>query len=289
MCVIFWAEEGEFEIPHVFEVLRFELPRRRVLANISAIISASDEHEQVVVGVAHRRRVEVEPAFDRWEKYARKEEDWVASVIGALYGIVPDLEEGLTLKFGPGQVRNGAGKMIVPSTVEGFGVVEVGHEEEEYATGTERYKPFTPFVFELAKGASHALYSFDITVEGTAFDSLVDVETGCSVDGAAILKSKILNEDLQICRDTSWKRYFEEHICDRIVKPKRYDTMITNGLGALPTCYRLCNRTRRELVDDEDLSSRVAWFTSDDPNQDFIIELEFVNERVGSGDELGRW
>lgn len=289
MCVIFWAEEGKFEIPHVFEVLRFELSRRRVLANISVIISASDEHEQVVVGVAHRRGVEVEPAFDRWEKYARKEEDWVTSVIGALYGIVPDLEEGLTLKFEPGEVRSGAGKVIVPATVGGFGVVEMGHEEEEYATGAERYKPFTPFVFEPAKCAARGLYSFDIRVEGTAFDNLVDVETGCSVDGAAILKSKILNEDLQICRDTRWKRYFEEHICARIVKPKRYDTMITNGLGALPMCYRLCNRTRREFVEDEDLSRRVAWFTSDDPNQDFIIELDFANESVESGGELGRW
>jgi hypothetical protein len=277
MCVIFWAEKGEFEISHVFEVLRFELPRRRVLANVSAIISGSNTHE-ATVGVAHRRAVEVTPALSRWHKYGREEKDWAASVIGALYRVLRVWREGLTLDFGQEQMRSNVAKVAVPESVDGFAVVQVQHECKDLPYSTGGYVPFTPFVFNLPGSAMCSLFSFDISIEGTAFDNLVDLEIGCSVDGAAILKNKILNEDLPISSDRRWHSYFEEHICAGIVKPARYDTMITNGLGALPTCYRLCNRTRRELIEDEHLNRSVAWFTSEDPNQDFIIELEFANE-----------
>jgi hypothetical protein len=269
MCVIFWAEKGEFEISHVFEVLRFELPRRRVLANVSAIISGSNTHE-ATVGVAHRRAVEVTPALSRWHKYGREEKDWAASVIGALYRVLRVWREGLTRLFAtrgvPEHIRSDNGPEFTAGVVR------------DWLRRMGVRTPFTPFVFNLPGSAMCSLFSFDISIEGTAFDNLVDLEIGCSVDGAAILKNKILNEDLPISSDRRWHSYFEEHICAGIVKPARYDTMITNGLGALPTCYRLCNRTRRELIEDEHLNRSVAWFTSEDPNQDFIIELEFANE-----------
>lgn len=280
MCVIFWSERGSFDIPHVFDVIRYDLLRRSILANVSVIVSNPHEKE-ATVGVVHRRAVKVEPAVWRWYRHSRGEKDWVVNIVSRLYDSSFKTGKDLIIKFNRERMRGNLQEPTVAKEETGFRSIVLQSANIDYADIAERYVPFTAFVFGPLPPRTKWFYSFDIRIEGRAFDVLMGEQGSCTVDGAAILRGKILNEDLAVYdEDNPWKDYFLERICTRIVKPSRYDTMITNGIGALPICYRLCNRTRRELIEDQDINKKVAWFTSDDPNQDFIIELEFADQEV---------
>jgi hypothetical protein len=281
MCVVFWSQQGSFDIPYSIETLRYELPARRVLANVSSVISVP-VGEEVRVGVAHRRCVHMEAAMGRWYACMEGQPDPIVHLLSQLYDCSFTPGEIPTANFDPKRIRGGVSKVALASETTGFELISVEHQDHSYQRLSEAQIPYTPCVFGPLNGGRDWLYSLDIVIGGSAFDILMDEETGCSVDGAGILKSRILNEDLPLLTGSPWRDFFEQTICAKIVKPNRYDVVITNTTGILPTCCRLCNRTRRELIADRSLAKKVAWFTSDDPDQDFIIELEF-QDRVRTG------
>ena len=91
-----------------------------------------------------------------------------------------------------------------------------------------------------------------------------------SIDGREISSGPF--RDLRY-RSNDWKSLDIPE--ERIIIPQRHDILIQNKQGILPKCYRLDSNVHQEYIRDKKLASKVAWFNSPDPHQDFSIALSF--------------
>jgi len=137
--------------------------------------------------------------------------------------------------------------------------------------------PFTAFTFSPPLNTSYWAYTFDITIEGEVCEAAFRGEKRWPVEGAAVLRRRIEWENLfgRLSKDP-YARFFRDRLGQaRMILPERYDILIANETGVLPTCYRWCAHTSRQFVSDKELEGKVAWFMCEDPAQDFVINLEF--------------
>jgi hypothetical protein len=279
MCVVFWKEKGDCSIPYVAEVLRYDLAAREVRVTLAVAVSLDGE-EGAVVGALHRRRVDAKGSMDRWYERPGGRKDPVVQMLEGLYAGGLDIGDDQEVTLGPTLQDNE--KIGVFHLASPDAAVEIIDPYKRYADRAikpvrveEDRVPFTPFRFGPLEGRRDWLYSFDLTLRGATFETLVGGREHCSVDGASVLMRSVLHEDLAGFAETDpWCRLFNESVVPNIVRPARYDVIITNGVGRLPACYRLCARTRRQYVADPVLREKVAWFSSDDPDQDFVIEVD---------------
>jgi len=285
MCVVFWNEKGDFAIPYVAETLCYDLPAREVRLTFAVAVSARGEGE-CVVGALHRRKIQAEGSMERWYTYAADGGDPIVNVLAGLYAGGLTVSRDGEVNLGPTVQEDSAiGRFRLAPRNVGLQTIDPTERypgpARKHAGVGEGDVPFTPFRFGPLEAGTDWLYSFDLSIRGAAFESLVGGRKHCSVDGASVLVRSVLHEDLgAFSGDDPWYRFFGDAVLKRIVRPARYDVIITNDVGRLPACYRLCARTRRQYVQDPQLREKVAWFSSDDPDQDFIIDMTF-EQRAG--------
>jgi hypothetical protein len=280
MCVLFWAEKGTFTIPYVTEFCCYNRQARRLLVSVTGGLTNS-ETEDVVVGALCRGRVGVSASVWRWNAYAAGGDDRILDMFSSLYGchLVAD-ERGQTSVLLDEQEVSRGGSFLLPPRDLSIGVLRPVQQPPErgqdFVALDDQDAPFTAFAYGPLEGRKNWLYNFDVVIEGQAYDRLIGQAGLCTVDGAAVLRRRLLYEDLRGSPEIrSWRRFFEDTVLTNAMKPSRYDVLITNDAGELPKCYRLCARTRRVFIPDPELDRKVAWFTSDDPDQDFVIEVDF--------------
>jgi hypothetical protein len=275
---MFWAEKGSFAIPYVAETLCYDLPAKQVRLSLAVGVSVGEE--DALVGAVHRRHVLAEPSLEPWYRYLSTGQDPLVDMFKGLYGESFEISKDLEVSLKDVASDKDIGKYRLAPRETGFNVIAPSRcyegSEGQYLDARGRAAPFTPIVFGPLEKRKNWLYSFDLTIQGRTFDLLVGTGKRCSVDGASVLARRVIHEDL-LGYDTGdpWYRFFTETVCNRVVKPTRYDVMIVNNVGKLPSCYRLCARVQRQLVQDADWCRKVAWFSSDDPDQDFIVDLAF--------------
>lgn len=287
MCVLFWSDKDQVTIPYVAEFLNYNLLKRRVLITLVVAISNKGK-ESVTVGALHRRDVHVEKSMSRWYKYVSGRGDNDIKTLADLYGESLTISEDYDLKLNDPldpQKQIGVFKFVSEeATLEKVGPL---YPSDDFSNKDSRITnigvEWTPFRFGPIEGGGDWLFSFQIKIDGSAYEALMgDEEYPCVIiDGASEIKRRMMCDDLYNQGiESPWLRYFEETVFPNIVKPARYDIIITNRTGMLPICYRLSSRVRRQYIADDDFAKSVAWFSSDDPDQDFSIELEFQESKA---------
>lgn len=296
MCVIFWSENSEVEILHVFDAISYRPEKREIVSNVSLVIS-NPSAKDADIGVVHRQAVKMVPATNRWHRQtnSNKHENELVDYVSRIYNCSFDNQNGSqTVTFDEKKSRQILKDIPIASDKAQILALDraqpTGQKSKTLPLTKEKPAQVLyqgPYTVRLIKGipahTEKLLYSFDVIVNQKAYDTMMTQYIERRIEGASILRSRILNKDIVLWphftleQQSEWHNYFENTIWKNSIKPLKYDVLITNTQGTLPNCYRLCYHTQREFINNQELKDKVVWFISDDQNGDFIIEVDFDN------------
>lgn len=285
MCVVYVATEGDkkdLEIKQVIETLEYDLHHKQAHINLAFFVSNHSEKAQSI-RMVHRKTVDDVRPLD-WNRQS----DY--NLIELLCNIYSDRLsfdlKNRTVEFfrKPREFAKEEDhlKAIIYSQELPFRIEDPTEGKASYRIfeNEKERAPYTSIKIDNFPARKTVFYSINMVVKNYSYDYLIGSVDTPSIDGAAVLLRKIKYRDLSyLSAESPWNSFFETNINnqEKIIKPESYGTLIRNKRGTLPECYRLDPNVYREFIKDTRLASKVAWFTSTDPDQDFTIEALFSN------------
>lgn len=284
MCVLYTSvnkDKKDLEINYVIETLTYLLPHREILLNLSFFLTNSSENDRSI-RIVHRKTVDDLGHLDLNDKADKDLLNFLCDVYGDRLSV--NLESRITEFYC--KPKEFAGK---EDHLENFVFKQnlpLNEDLKEEKSSLlldkkERWTPYTSIRIGNFPAKQKVFCSLNMVIKGDSFDYLLGGVATPSISGANALLKNIKYDDLSyLPKDSPWHLFFESEINrdDRIIKPKGYDILIQNKQGTLPKCYRVGPNIHEEFIENRKLASKVVWFSSHDPNQDFTIEVLFSDK-----------
>ncbi len=265
MCVLYIAENGnrnDLRIDYCIENLIYNIREGEVLANLSLFLT-NESSEYQALKLLHLKTVADVKALN-----LENHSDYVfLQQVRDIYKgrILFNLSEK-TVEFycKPRELAND--KDLLKANIQKLQIDTEYPNRSERNTSRKYEIPYTSIRIAQLPPCQTIFYSINITVKNNNFDYLIGGIESPSINGT-VRELKNYSND--------WKLFFDIPE-DKILKPLRHDILIQNKYGLRhPKCYRLDSNIYPEYIKDKKLASKVAWFSSPDPQEDFSIEVLF--------------